>query len=264
MTVTADAPAALTEDPERGSRGGVVERVIRILDAFTEAPGRLKLEQVGQITGLPRSTAFRLLGQLVDLQWIEHEGEGYSLGPRTALLSTQHSSYEEIRAAGSAALTELQLATRTVVHLSVLEGAVVRYLDKIGGAAAASVPSRVGARILAPDTVSGRAMLACLTPEQVDRALAGSYPAGASMDTLHRQLSDIRRRQGVAAMTAASSTSGISSLAVPVLGPRGLVAAVSVAARGELPASRIAPLVHRVARSISRNLYPDWAGAAPR
>ena len=261
MSVTAVSEAPFTIR-ERGSRLGVVERVTQILDTFTDAPGRLLLEDVTRITGLPRSTAFRILRQLVDQHWVEHDSRGYSLGARPSILAASAGGSEDIRAAAAVALNELHLTTGAVVHLSVLEGGVVHYLDKVGPAAAATVPSRVGARILATDTVSGRTLLAHLTPEQVDAALLsalnGRRPT-MDMAAIHRELSTIRQRHGVAISEGASRPTGISSISAPVLGPRGAVAAISVASREFLRPGSVVPLVVQAAGCVSRNLFPEWA-----
>lgn len=251
---------------QRVAREGVVERVTQILDAFTDAPGRLLLEDVTRITGLPRSTAFRILRQLVDQGWMEHDTRGYSLGTRLATLAARAGDYEDVRVAASVALNELHLATRAVVHLSVLEGGLVHYLDKVGGAASSTVPSRVGARIPASDTVSGLALLAHLDPERVD-ALVRATRASTDEDgleVLHRDLAAVRRRQGVAFLSGDQRRTGITSIAAPVMGPRGPVAAISVAAKGTLPPAATAPLLLKAAWCVSRNLYPDWAASQQR
>jgi DNA-binding IclR family transcriptional regulator len=159
------------------------------------------------------------------------------------------------------ALNELHLATGAVVHLSVLEGGMAHYLDKVGGAAAATVPSRVGARIVASDTVSGRSMLAFIAPEQVDvmiRAARGGNVEDIDLVSLHRELAAVRQRQGLAISSGEHRSTGITSIGAPVLGPGGPVASVSVAARGPIAVGAVAPLVLRAARAVSRNLDPEW------
>ena len=265
---TAIAPESLAHEPrelaERAARLGVVERVTQILDTFTDAPGRLLLEDITRITGLPRSTAFRILRQLIDQGWVDYDAPGYRLGTRLSMLAACTLDYEDVRAAASVALNELQLATGAVVHLSVLEGGVVHYLDKVGGAAAASVPSRVGARIVASDTVSGRSLLACLPPERVDSlitAARGNNVQGLDLPALHRELALIRQHQGIAVSSGEHRRSGITSIAAPVLGPRGPIASISVAARGPLASTAVAPLTLRAARAVARNLNPEWCEA---
>lgn len=257
MTATIDEHAATP-----AARTGVLERVTLILDALGEAPGRLLLEDVTQVTGLPRSTAFRMLRKLVDLGWVEHTTHGYSAGPRL----TQHapsSDQDEIRAAACSQLNKLASATGGVAHLGVLRSGFVQYVDKIGAGATPSVPSQIGARIPATEAAVGLAILAAMTPEDVDRTLSDARLSADRMPpALHRELASIRNHHGVAHWNGRNRPGAVSSLAAPVCGPYGPVAALSVARRGPLRINDIAPLVLHAARATSRELYPDWEPGA--
>ncbi|MBM7517367.1 IclR family transcriptional regulator [Nocardioides nitrophenolicus] len=255
MTVTAlPAASAATDPDDRRTPLGVVGRVTRILNAFSESPDRLMLEDVMALTGLPRSTAFRILGQLIEEGWVEHDTRGYRLGPHAPTLTGRPGEHQEVRVAASPFLNELHALTGAVAHLSALEGDRVHYLDKIGGSVARAVPSRVGARLLACDTVSGRALLACRAPEYVDDVL-GPRLAADRLALLHRELAAARQRRGVV-HAPADPVTGIASIAVPVLGPQGAVAAISLAVPGELPPARVGPLLLNQAHRVAGVLFP--------
>lgn len=249
MTVEAMKPSTTTAAP----RPGVADRMTQILDVFLLGGERLLLDEVRQATDLPRSTTFRMLTQLVDLQWLEHTSRGYRLGLRARGLHLKDP--DELRCAAAPVLNELHLRTGGVAHLSVLEGRVVRYLDKIGGAAAASVPSRVGAR-LAPDrTVSGRCLLALMPAEEVDSILsvADHRPrTQAQLSQLHADLDRIRSRRGLAIDTGERCTMGITAAAAPIYGPDGICGAISLSIRKGLSAHDLAPWVLLGARRVSR------------
>lgn len=255
MTIIVDAPVAQGTTSRRRTPLGVVGRVTRVLYAFSDAPARLMLEDITLLTGLPRSTAFRILGQLVDEGWIEHDTRGYHLGPQAPSLTGRPGDHQEIRVAASAGLNELHAASGAVAHLSVLEGDRVHYLDKIGGSAARNVPSRVGARLLASDTVSGCALLSTRPPEYVDQTL-GKRLDSDQLRQLHRDLAAARQRHGVVYFPA-HPTTGIESIAAPVLSPSGMaVAAVSLAGMGDLSPARIKPLLLSQTRRIAEALKP--------
>jgi DNA-binding IclR family transcriptional regulator len=260
----ADADAEVDIAIGKEPRASVLERVTLIMDLFDSGRDMLLLETVSDRTGLPRSTAFRLLRQLVGLGWLQHSSYGYQLGPRSLAIQSRAAD-NGLRSAAATVLNELNLKTGAVSHLGVLEGASVHYLDKIGGAAASSVPSRVGARIPANTTVTGRALLASLCPEDVDRMmLSGALKRAHSAQDiaeLHAELSRIRQHHGVAYSCAEHCSMGISSLAAPVLGPDGAVGAISIAARRSLPLRRLAPLLVDAARYTSRQLFPHWSPA---
>lgn len=79
----------------------MIGRMTLIIDAFENRSSRLTLEEVAYRTRLPRSTAHRILDQLVGCQWLEHTSYGYRLGPRALGLGGQDGSRGEIREAAA-------------------------------------------------------------------------------------------------------------------------------------------------------------------
>ena len=54
----------------------VIDRVSLVLGSF-EQSGRLTLAQIVRRTGLPRSSAHRILERLVELRWLRRSGHAY-------------------------------------------------------------------------------------------------------------------------------------------------------------------------------------------
>src|SRR6266567_9587444 len=108
----------------------MVERMTLIMDSFGGPEIRLALEDVAGRTNLPRSTAHRILEQLVRLRWLERNGSDYGLGPRALGLGGRGVGHAGLRAAAFPLLHALSVRTEMVVHLAVLEGAEAYYLDK--------------------------------------------------------------------------------------------------------------------------------------
>jgi DNA-binding IclR family transcriptional regulator len=247
----------------------MVERMTLILEAFPAPSTRRTLEDVSRVTGLPRSTAHRILEQLVRLEWLDHTGSGYALGGRSLALGGAGAAHLELRSAAAPALHELQVRTSYVAHLAVLEDDRVHYLDKVGGRFAASVPSRVGGRAPAHCTALGRAMLAWLPAEEVDALLPPRLPrptpqAIGDRDALHVELARIRTRHGIA-VERQEACAGIVCVAAAVRGPDGPIGAISVVGDLELSLDRVAPLVARAARATTHRLFPELQpAAAPR
>ncbi|BBX66005.1 IclR family transcriptional regulator [Mycobacterium saskatchewanense] len=260
MTLLLSQPDVRRSD--KAARSGVVERVTQVMEVFGPHRQSARLEEVAEHAALPRSTTFRILRQLVEMGWLEHGPDGFRLGTRLRELHGCTVDYTDVRAAASPVLTDLNLTTGAVSHLGVLEGSFVHYLDKVGGVAAHSVPSQVGARLGAEETVTGRALLAQLPPEDVDRRYAAdgrrACGDGMSIEQLHRRLDLVRRRRGLAFSSAEGCAMGISSVAAPVLGSQGVVAAISVAARRNMRLEAIGPVVAAAARTTSTRLVPDW------
>lgn len=251
---TAHAPARRELPPS------MVERVTLIMDLFEGRTARLSLEEVARCTRLPRSTAHRILDQLVRLRWLEHTGLGYGLGRRALGFGGGDGSHSRIREAAAARLHHLQIRTGLVVHLAVLDGAEVYYLDKVGGRFATAVPSRVGGRAPAHSTALGKAMLAWLEPEDVEARAGGSVGRLTQhtirdIGTLHQELHRVRRRHGLA-FERGECFPDIACAATAVRGPDGPVAAISLVGDAWSPLEKVAPLVVDAARQVSRELFP--------
>ncbi|HWU31722.1 MAG TPA: helix-turn-helix domain-containing protein, partial [Marmoricola sp.] len=201
---------------EATSRPGVVDRMTQILDLFLFSNECLLLEDVQRATDLPRSTAFRMLSQLVRLRWLEHSDRGYGIGARARGL--RGNDPDDLRYAAAPVLNDLHVRTGGVAHLTVMEGSMLRYLDKIGGTAAGTIPSRVGARLSPDRSASGRCLLAMMPAEDVDALLiASDQPRTApQLNRLHADLHRIRSRRGLSIDNGERTLSGITSVAAPI------------------------------------------------
>ncbi len=239
----------------------MVERMTLILDAFERAGSALTLEEIARATHLPRSTAHRILHQLVGLEWLDHTSAGYRLGRRALGQGARDQVNSELRAVAAPHLHELLMRTGAVVHLAVLEGNQVSYLDKIGGSFARIVPSRVGGLQPAHCTALGKAMLAHLDPSEVDELVGADLRARtaatiADLEKFHAELHRIRTRGGLSFERGEAYT-GLACAAAAIVGPDGPVAALSAVVPAEKPLERVAPLVVHAAREISVELFGE-------
>ncbi|MDP9821934.1 IclR family transcriptional regulator [Nocardioides massiliensis] len=239
----------------------MVERMTLILDAFPGRTTRLTLEEVARATHLPRSTAHRILDQLLKLGWLQHAGFGYCLGPRALQLAGAAGDTSELRAVAAPHLHDLMLRTGLTVHLAVLDEGCVHYLDKLGSRTAVTVPSRVGGYAPAHCTALGRAMLAWLPAEEVDELVGDDLRAMTTstvsdLASLHRELHRVRVRHGLA-VERGECYDDIACVAAAVHAPEGPIGAISVVGDSTTAYERVAPLVLDAARQVSRELYPD-------
>src|SRR5262249_9372738 len=153
MTVAVETPSA------------VIDRVSLVLDTF-DGPGRLTLAQVVRRTGLPRSSAHRMLERLGPPRRLRPNGRHYELG--IGLVGPRPPGWPH--GAAIPLLHDLHRATGLVVHLAVLDGSDVVYLEKIGDRMTAAIPTRVGGRQPAHCAAVGKAMLAYNEADVVDLA----------------------------------------------------------------------------------------------
>ncbi len=243
---TSDAPASM------------VARVALIVNAFDRIGTVLRLDQVAARTGLPRSSAGRILNQLHTAGLLQHKPDGYSLAA-SSLPAARIMDLSPLRSVASPVLERLHADTGLVVHLGVLLGADVVYLDKVAGSNSSPVPTRVGRRSPAHASALGKAMLAKLRAEDVDtmvgETLRKCTPATiADLPTLHQELARIRSRRGLAYDDQELAV-GLSSIAAPIAMSDDDVAGLSLT--GAVPArrlARVAPFLTRAAKGISERL----------
>ena len=183
----------MTSEGDACTPSAVIDRISLVLDAF-DGPGRLSLAQVVRRTGLPRSSAHRMLERLVQMRWLRRNGRDYELGMRLIELGSLALHQDRLHSAAQPFLNELHRATGLVVHLAVLDGADVVYLEKIAGALGAAVPTRVGGRQPAHCTAVGKALLAFSDPHRTRRLRR--RPAGPQDPVLDLHASPTGRRAG--------------------------------------------------------------------
>ncbi|GAA2143310.1 IclR family transcriptional regulator [Actinomadura napierensis] len=240
-------------------RPTVTSRVLDIIGAFTPDRPALTITQIARRAGLPLSTAHRLVGELTCWGALERDGTGlYRIGLRLWEVGALARG-PVLREAAMPFLEDLYEATHENVHLAVLDGLDVVYIERISARDAVHVFSRVAGRWPAHATGVGLAMLAHADPELQERAIAGPL-RGFTPRTittgpeLRRVLAEVRRTG--AAVSDGQVETFAMSVGAPVFGPDDtVVAAVAIV----VPASgwearSLVPVVRAAARGISRAL----------
>ncbi len=248
---------------ESTAPSAVIDRIALVLDAF-DGPGRLTLAQIVRRTGLPRSSAHRMLERLVQLRWLRRSGRDYELGMRLVELGSLAVHQDRLVRAAAPLLTELHRATGLVVHLAVLDGSDVVYLEKVGGRLNGAIPSRVGGRQPAHCTAVGKAILAyCDEHTGVDLQARKTRYSIATSAQLSLELAKVRAH-GVA-FEREESLLGFGCVAAPIGSPGEAVAAVSLC--GPLNRmtfdQRLAAPVRMTAMGIWRNVEDGPQRVAP-
>lgn len=244
----------------------VIDRISLVLDAF-DGPGRLTLAQIVRRTGLPRSSAHRMLKRLVKLRWLRRSGRDYELGMRLVELGSLAVYQDRLVRAATPLLGELHRATGLVVHLAVLDGGDVVYLEKIGDRMSNVIPTRVGGRQPAHCTAIGKAILA-YGDEEADidlRARLTRYSISTTSQ-LAAELANVRAR-GVA-FEREESLLGFGCVAAPIGSPGERVKAVAaVSVCGPMNRmtfdQRLAAPVRMTAMAIWRNVEDGPQRVAP-
>lgn len=216
---------------ESSAPASMIDRVAQILDAFN-GPASLTVAQVVVQTGVPRSSAHRILEHLVRIRWLYHAEDGsYRLGLRVLELGGLAVHQNRLRSVSLPYLHQLADLTGMVVHLAVLDGPEIVYLDKVGGSFGIRLPSRVGGRQPAHCTAVGKTLLA-FAGEQARRESLAIAPRGRtsrSITTERRLWQELFwvKDRGVA-FDREEALTGIGCVASPVGPPSSPAAAISV------------------------------------
>ena len=239
----------------------MIERMTAVLQAFDAGSPRLTLAELADRTGLPRSTAHRILDQLVGLRWLEHSGQSYGLGMRALELGGLAASHHELRDIATPLLTQLNQRTGAVASLAVLDRRDVVYVDRIGRGLSSDAVTRVGGRAPAHATAAGKAMLAWVS----DASLRDSYPHRlatrtprtiTTLESLRQDLAQVRLRGGIA-YEREEVAQGTVSVAVALRGGGEARAALQLSGEARtVSLERLAPFVQEAARQASRSLFP--------
>ncbi len=129
--------------------------------------------QIAQELDLPKSTLHRLLQVLVQQRLLRlDEDRHYRLGHGVFELARLAWDRVDVRREAQPTISALVRETGETVHLAVLDGTEVVYVDKVEGSNTMRMASMIGARNPAYCTGVGKALLAFLPADELKRRFA--------------------------------------------------------------------------------------------
>jgi DNA-binding IclR family transcriptional regulator len=139
-----------------------LQRGMQVLDALLEARTPLTLEQICTHTGLPKSTAFRVIVNLLRGEYLVETEEGYWLGLKLMRFGALVEEKLDLKQQARPYLMQLRDQVNETVHLAVLDADLrVVYLEKLSTQHAVGLMmSRVGITAPMHCTALGRTMAA--------------------------------------------------------------------------------------------------------
>jgi DNA-binding IclR family transcriptional regulator len=210
----------------------------------------MRFTDILAVAGQPRGTLHRQLGHLVEEGLLELDADGrYAPGLRLLDLASRSWARNEFRLIAEPHLRALQQATGETVHLGVLRGTSIIYLDKVEGRQSVRMYSQIGNASPCYCTGIGKAALSRLPAEALPELLSGlSFTAftastHTNSETLFSEIDEIAR-SGIA-FDREEHEAGIRCVAAPVWSEdRSFVGGVSITG----PAYRL-----------SMELLQEWA-----
>ena len=242
-----------------------LRRALAILDLVAAHAGRDKgatLAELAEGVETTKSTVLRLIAPLIEQRLVRQDVDGtYRMGIGVLGLASACMTDLDIRATAQPILREIADATGQAVHLLVYSEGRVTYVDKVVGASPIQMASRIGDTGAAYSTASGKAMLAFLGDEELERVIALGLPARTAATItdpaeLRDHLATVRERG--CAYDDLENEDGIRCVAAPVFNHAGAcVCAISISGPAELVAANRDTYTDRImagAQRISREL----------
>jgi DNA-binding IclR family transcriptional regulator len=249
-----------------------MQRMIAILDCFTQDQPELGVREIARQIGFSRSTTGRLLQGLKELNLLQQNPytQAYALGGRVLAWAGVYLSSLDVREVALPAMTELHTITRETISLYVLEGNERVCVERLESPQNVRIVARVGRRIPLYAGSAGKVFLAFLPLERCKAILRETPPKAITdftivkKEALLEELTKIRE-QGYA-FSYGEWVADAAGVAAPVFGSRGeIVAAVTISG----PVSRFTPdIVQRYVTDITRlansiSLEMGYSGKKP-
>ncbi len=245
-----------------------IDRALSIVEALAGEKDGLGVTEISMRVGLHKSTVHRLLSALGERGYVEQRSGGaYRLGMKIVELSSLYLNQVELKTEAQPYLRRLLQLTKQPVHLAMLEGLEIIYIDKIETIHSIRMYSQIGRRSPALCTASGKALLSGLPDAELCEKIRGTklptYTSRSITDpeALIKEIRLIRQRGW--SRDDQEHEPGIRCIAAPIYDYRGnIVAAVSTSGLKQIitPArdEEIAGFVMDAAHSISQRMgYRD-------
>ncbi|KOF53218.1 MULTISPECIES: IclR family transcriptional regulator [unclassified Achromobacter] len=237
---------------------------LMVLEAVTDVdnPPRT-IDALAARVGLTRSNTHRTLQTLIHAGYVvkDEEGGGYRGAIRLFELAARQLAQLDVRKLAAPHMRALADLTGETVHLSVLDGFDVVYVDKIDSPQPIRAYSMIGGRAPAYAVATGKALLAYQPEGYVDRyedQLVRHTPATlVSLPLLKEELRKIARAGY--AVNRGEWREGVGGLAVTILNSLDQpVAAVGISGPldrlGPARMKQLAPEVAACAQAVSRGM----------
>jgi DNA-binding IclR family transcriptional regulator len=154
---------------------------LRVLGYLARRSGPVRASTLARDLGMPRSSVYQLIAVMMDEGFLVHypEDQAYGLSGLLSEIGTSSSRTARIGLLAGPLLERLVARSPipVVAHLAMLTGADVIYIARVQGFRAPTTVSRIGVRLPAHLTATGRSLLAALPPQQV----TALYPHDADL-----------------------------------------------------------------------------------
>lgn len=215
-----------TPDRTRGTVASL-RKGIDLLFLFSEAEPVLGVQQIATRLGLPKSTTYRFVSTLRQLNLLVQDAESrrYRLGARLLSLQPAVIRPVDLRTLALPFLQDLMQRSGETAHLAERRGALAAITEVVVGSSMLRMAPKRGQTFPLHSGALSRAILAYLPPREIDQILQArklkrftpNTPTSAA--AVKRTLQEVRRAGY--ALSLQEVTVGACGISAPILGPNG-------------------------------------------
>ena len=170
---TPDAPAEVEGTARQRADTGTLGKAISVLDIVASASEPMRFTDILAVSDQPRGTLHRQLSNLVEEGLLSlGRDHSYSVGLRLLKFAAKAWAGNQFRVIAEPHLRRLHELTGETVHLGVLRGSEVIYLDKVEGRQAVRMYSQIGNASPVYCTGVGKAGLSALPDDELKAVVA--------------------------------------------------------------------------------------------
>lgn len=240
------------------SPASTVVRATSLLSHFTPDRPSLTLAMLQRMSGIPRTTTFRYLTDLIGAGLLIHTADAYSLAEASPCWGRTKDPWHRVRDRVMPTLVALHRTTGLTVNLAMPSEENVILVEKVTDSPGVVPHTQVGSPIPAHATALGKALLALMPIGKREDFVSSSLRTGPvrtefSTHRLRRELAEVALR--LWAGEADQSPTGYWCPAAPIRFDDGQIAAISLAASHDRPLGLPATMgLRRAAVSIPQAL----------
>jgi IclR family transcriptional regulator, acetate operon repressor len=253
-----------------GGRNGVqaVGRALDLLEILAADDAPKRVTDLARATGLPPATIHRLLATLAQRGYVRQAAGSRTYVAGSALVRLASRAWQLLGTAARPYLAELTADSGETSNLAILDDTHAVYIAQVESRHRMRMFTEVGNRVLPHTAAVGKVLLAGLPRAEAQRIVARTgLPALTpnSITDAAQLFAELDRvaQQGYA-LDDEEAELGVRCLAVPVPGPDGVAAAISIsgpAGRLDAPAcERVLPGMRATAERIGAELLSGRAG----
>lgn len=206
---------------------GTVGKALEVLDKVAAMGRPVRFSELLAQSDYPKATLYRLLQTLVSQGMLAYDDSQQTYAPGIRLVRLAHAAWRQSSIAPLARpfVTALSQSVGETVHLAQLDSGQVLYVDKCNPTDAIDMFSQAGKVGPAHCTGVGKALMAFLAPEELNRTVRKQSfyrytPATLTTEADLRTELDTIRQEGVA-FDREEHEPGIICIAAPILSSKG-------------------------------------------